>query len=278
MATLPSPPPALPSPVIDSHVHLDLIGEFGGVEVGQGLALADAVAVPQVIQVGIDLPSSRRAVDLAADYEAVLGAAVGVHPNEAPDRIKSGDFAADLLGLAELALAPNVVAIGETGLDHFRTEPAGRHDQEAAFREHIRLARATNRTLIIHDRDAHSQVLDVLATEDLPDRVVFHCFSGDVAMAREVAAAGWFLSFSGVITFKNAPELRAAAQAVPLTSILVETDAPFLTPAPNRGRPNASYLLPYTVAEVARCCETELEVMCRQLAANTRRAFGLAIS
>ena len=278
MAKLPNPPTPLPSPVIDSHVHLDLIGEFGGVEVGQGLALADAVDVPAVIQVGIDVASSRRAVELAADYKAVIGAAVGVHPNEAPERIKSGVFDTDLAALAELALAPNVVAIGETGLDHFRTEPGGRKDQEAAFREHIRLAKATNRTLVIHDRDAHRAVLDVLATEDLPERVVFHCFSGDVAMAREVASAGWFLSFSGVITFKNAPELREAAQAVPMSSLLVETDAPFLTPAPNRGRPNASYLLPYTVAEVARCCETELEVMCQQLDANTRRAFGLPIS
>lgn len=275
---LPVPAPeALPSAVIDSHVHLDIITDFSGLAVADGLMVAAEAGVAGVIQIGVDIPSSRQSVELARDHERVLGAAVGLHPNEAPQRMATGGFHADLEALSELAQLEEVIAVGETGLDFFRTGPEGTQSQVDSFKEHIRLAREFDLTLVIHDRDAHSAVLDVLETEDLPERVVFHCFSGDADMARVVADAGWFLSFSGVVTFKNAPALRAALEVAPPDTILVETDAPFLTPTPNRGKPNASYLMPNTVREVARLRTQDLDALCAQLTANTQRAFALDI-
>lgn len=279
MTELPvAPPETLPAGVIDSHVHLDIITDYSGLEVSRGLVAAGDVAVLGAIQVGIDVPSSRASVVLAREHDAVLGAVIGVHPNEAPKRLGQGELAADLETLAELARAEEVIAIGETGLDFFRTGPDGSQAQIDAFREHIRLAKDADLTLVIHDRDAHAAVLEVLETADLPDRVVFHCFSGDAQMARTVADSGWFLSFSGVVTFKNAKELRHALEVVPTSSILVETDAPFLTPAPNRGKPNASYLMPNTVREIARVRGQDLVSMCADLTANTLRAFALEAS
>jgi TatD DNase family protein len=276
MSDLPvAPPEALPAQVIDSHVHLDITTDFSGLEVSTGLTAAAQVGVSGAIQVGVDLPSSQLCVALAKEHSHVLGAAIGVHPNEAPKRLSQDRLAADLDELAGLAQAKEVVAIGETGLDFFRTGPDGAQAQIDSFREHIRLARDAGLTLVIHDRDAHSAVLEVLNAEDLPERVVFHCFSGDEQMARVVAEAGWFLSFSGVVTFKNAQGLRSALEAVPESSILVETDAPFLTPAPNRGKPNASYLMPNSVREIARVRDQDLATMCGVLTANTIRAFGL---
>lgn len=276
MTELPVPaPPALPGMAIDSHVHLDIITEFSGLGVVDGLAAAAAAGVSGVIQIGVDLASSQESVELARGHERVLGAAIGLHPNEAPKRMAASGFREDMDALSELAQHAEVIAVGETGLDFFRTGPEGTQAQADAFKEHIRLAREFDLTLVIHDRDAHSAVLDVLESEDLPQRVVFHCFSGDADMARVVADAGWFLSFSGVVTFKNAAELRAALEVVPSESILVETDAPFLTPTPNRGKPNASYLMPNTVREVARLRSQDLESMCVQLTTNTKRAFAL---
>ncbi len=273
---LPVPAPvALPVAVIDSHVHLDIITDFSGLGVADGLAVAAETGVVGVIQVGVDVPSSIDSAGLARDYERVLGAAVGLHPNEAPKRMAAGAFDEDMRALAELAQREEVIAVGETGLDFFRTGPEGTQSQVDSFKEHIRLAREFDLTLVIHDRDAHSAVLDVLESEDLPDRVVFHCFSGDADMARVVADAGWFLSFAGVVTFKNAPDLRAALEVAPPDLILVETDAPFLTPAPNRGKPNASYLMPNTVREVARLRTQDLDSLCSQVTANTQRAFAL---
>lgn len=273
---LPVPAPeALPAAVIDSHVHLDIITDFSGLGVTDGLAAAAETGVVGVIQIGVDLPSSSLGVDLAREHERVLGAAIGLHPNEAPKRLEAGGFQEDLRALADLARAEGVIAVGETGLDFFRTGPEGTQAQVDSFREHIRLAREFDLTLVIHDRDAHSAVLDVLESEDLPERVVFHCFSGDADMARVVADAGWFLSFSGVVTFKNAADLRAALEVAPTELILVETDAPFLTPTPNRGKPNASYLMPNTVREIARLRSQDLESMCLQVTANTKQAFAL---
>ena len=273
---LPVPAPvALPAAVIDSHVHLDIITDFSGLSVADGLAVAAETGVVGVIQIGVDLPSSIDGAGLARDYERVLGAAVGLHPNEAPKRMTAGAFHEDMQALTELAQLEEVIAVGETGLDFFRTGPDGTQSQVDSFKEHIRLAREFDLTLVIHDRDAHSVVLDVLESEDLPDRVVFHCFSGDADMARVVADAGWFLSFAGVVTFKNAPDLRAALEVTPPDLILVETDAPFLTPTPNRGKPNASYLMPNTVREVARLRAQDLDSMCSQVTANTQRAFAL---
>lgn len=273
--TLPVPAPQpLPSPVIDTHCHLDIITDFSGLTPREALVAAATVGVSGVIQVGVDLGSSRHSVAYAHEFSNVV-AAVGVHPNEAPVRSETGHLDSDLAALAALAADPLVVAIGETGMDHYRTDETGRGAQEVSFREHIRMAKATGKALIIHDRDAHGDVLRVLADEDLPDTVVFHCFSGDAGMAADCAAAGWYLSFAGVMTFRNAQELRDALAVVPLERILVETDAPFLTPTPHRGRPNAPYLLPWTVRAMAQERSLEVPAMCEQLFANTVRAFGL---
>ncbi|MDZ7577476.1 MAG: TatD family hydrolase [Candidatus Nanopelagicales bacterium] len=272
---LPVPPPeALPRPVIDSHCHLDLTEEMSGLTPGSALAAAAAVGVSGVIQVGVDLASSRRSVELAHEFESVF-ATVALHPNDAPERMAAGGFESDFAQLAELAADPRVRAVGETGLDWYRTGDDGRAGQEAAFREHVRLARALGKTLVVHDRDAHEAVLAVLESEDLPDAVVLHCFSGDAALARRCADAGWYISFAGVVTFKNAAGLREALVATPPSLMLAETDAPFLTPMPNRGKPNASYLMPSTVREMARVTGVELGELCDTLRANTVRAFGL---
>ncbi|MFN8125503.1 MAG: TatD family hydrolase [Candidatus Nanopelagicales bacterium] len=266
---LPEPPEGLPAPVIDSHCHLDITAEFSGLAPAEAVAAAAAVGVDGIVQVGVDLDSSRRSIALAQEFPHVV-AAVALHPNEAP----TADLDRDLAVLAELARSPEVVAIGETGLDHYRTDDSGRAAQEESFRQHIRLAADRDLTLVIHDREAHADVLRVLESEDPPQRVVFHCFSGDAAMAAECAGNGWFLSFPGVVTFKNAQGLRDAVAVTPPEQMLVETDAPFLTPAPNRGRPNASYLMPWTVRELAATSGLDLADLCRQLRANTVRAFA----
>lgn len=260
--------------MIDSHCHLDLTERMSGLSPREALDAAVSVNVTGVVQVGVDLESSRRAVELAYANTDVF-AAVAIHPNTAPTRMASGDFEADLSELADLARNDRVCAIGETGLDHFRTAEGGRVDQTASFREHIRLARAVGKTLIVHDRDAHEAVFDILESEDLPDRVVLHCFSGDAELAGRCAAAGWYVSFAGVITFKNAANLREALAVLPPELVLVETDAPFLTPTPNRGKPNASYLMPDTVRAMADVLGIELPRLCDTLYANTVRAFGL---
>jgi TatD DNase family protein len=265
------PPPlpeALPVDVLDSHAHLDLMG----VDVDEALAAAASVGIGTVVQVGVDLPSSRWSAQVAAQHEQVH-AAVALHPNEAGRGAATDEALREVEALASL---PQVVAVGETGLDHFRTEtPEGHRLQEASFRAHIAIAKRTGRTLVIHDRDAHDDVLRVLLDEGAPDRVVFHCFSGDAAMARTCAQHGFWMSFAGPVTFKPNDELRAAAAAAPAELLLVETDAPFLTPMPFRGRPNAPYLVPLTVRALATVKDLELAALCEVLAANGRRAFAL---
>ena len=265
------PPPlpeALPVEVLDSHAHLDLMG----VDVDEALAAAASVGIGTVVQVGVDLPSSRWSAQVAAQH-AQVHAAVALHPNEA-GRGAATDEA--LREVEDLAALPQVVAVGETGLDHYRTESAEGHRlQEESFRAHIAIAKRTDRTLVIHDRDAHDDVLRVLLDEGAPDRVVFHCFSGDVAMARTCAEHGFWMSFAGPVTFKPNDDLRAAAAAAPAELLLVETDAPFLTPMPFRGRPNAPYLVPLTVRALAAVKELELTAFCEVLAGNGRRAFDL---
>lgn len=272
--TLPVPAgEPLPRAVIDSHCHLDITQDYSGLTPAHALTAAAEVGVSGVVQVGVDVETSRRSVELAESFDNVV-AAVAVHPNEAPRRGDALD--GDLQLLAELARNPRVVAIGETGLDHYRTEDEGRADQERSFRAHIALARETGKTLVIHDRDAHDDVLRVLADEVLPERVVFHCFSGDAQMARTCADAGWYLSFPGVVTFTNAGALRDAAAVTPPGLMLVETDAPFLTPAPRRGKPNASYLMPHTVRALAEITGTDLAELCTRLRDNTLRAFAIS--
>jgi TatD DNase family protein len=199
-------------------------------------------------------------------------AAVALHPNEAG----RGAATEEALGqIATLARLPQVKAVGETGLDHFRTASDGQGMQEESFRAHIAIAKDAGKALVIHDRDAHDDVLRVLREEGPPETVVFHCYSGDAAMARVCADAGYYLSFAGPVTFKPNDDLREAAAICPADRLLVETDAPFLTPMPYRGRPNAPYLVPLTVRALAAVRRADLEGLCEALAGNSRRAFGL---
>ncbi len=265
-------PPPLPEPlavpVLDSHAHLDLMD----VDVEEALAAARAVGIDTVVQVGVDLPSSRWSAGVAGRYDDVH-AAVALHPNEA-GRGAATDEA--LREVEQLAALPQVKAVGETGLDFFRTpEPEGQRLQEESFRAHIAIARSTGSTLVIHDRDAHADVIRVLLEEGAPDRVVFHCYSGDAAMARTCAEHGWFLSFAGPVTFKANDDLREAVRVAPVELLLVETDAPFLTPMPFRGRPNAPYLVPLTVRSMAQTRGVALDDLCAAIASNGRRAFAL---
>ena len=201
-------------------------------------------------------------------------ATVALHPNEAPLLAEQGTLDAALQQIDTLAQDDAVRGVGETGLDYFRTGVDGREAQHHSFREHIRMAHRHDRTLVIHDRDAHDDVLRLLDEEGVPPRTVMHCFSGDVDFARACVQRGAFLSFAGTVTFKNAQSLRDAMLETPRDRILVETDAPFLTPTPHRGRPNASFLVPLTVrfmAEILGISEGEL---CRDITSNTDRAFG----
>ena len=265
--TLPDPPEPLAVHVLDSHCHLDIVGT----DVGEQLAAARAVGIDTVVQVGIDVPSSQLSAQIAEQY-ADIWATVALHPNDAGRGAASPEALAEIERLAGL---PQVVAVGETGLDHYRTPAEGRAVQEESFRAHIDIAKRTGKALVIHDRDAHDDVLRVLAEEGAPERVVFHCFSGDDAMARVCAEHGWFLSFAGNVTFKSAQGLRDAAAVAPLELLLVETDAPFLTPVPWRGRPNASYLVPLTVRALAEVKAVDVDELCAAIAANGRRAFAL---
>ncbi|WP_329582910.1 TatD family hydrolase [Kitasatospora sp. NBC_01250] len=289
--TTPPPPPApLAVAVADSHTHLDM--QSGSP--AEALAKAAAVGVTTVVQVGCDLPGSRWAAELAAEFEQVH-AAVALHPNEAPrlvlgtplpgeegdgwsgQRRTPGGSAALEEALAEidrLAALPQVRAVGETGLDYFRTGPEGVDIQKESFRRHIEIAKRHGKALVIHDRDAHQDVIEVLLAEGAPERTVFHCYSGDAEMAKVCAEHGWYLSFAGPVTFKANQPLRDALAVTPLERVLVETDAPFLTPHPYRGRPNAPYLIPVTVRSMAQTLGLTEEELSSAIAANTARAFG----
>ena len=276
----PEAPEALPSPVVDNHCHLDHRAYSKAVEGGllipvdEALDRAAGVGVTRVVQVGCDLEGSRWAVDTAAAYPSVV-AAVALHPNEAPVLAEAGQLEAALAEIDRLAgSGDHVRAVGETGLDYFRTGADGREAQHAAFREHIRIAKRRDKTLVIHDRDAHADVLALLDDEGVPDRTVMHCFSGDADFARECVERGAYLSFAGTVTFKNAENLREALRVTPLDRILVETDAPFLTPSPHRGQPNASFLIPLTVRFMAGVAGISVNELCRAIDTNTDRAFG----
>jgi TatD DNase family protein len=277
----PSPEP-LPAPALDSHTHLDIVlgerpagddhGEWASDDdVDAEIAAAVAVNVPRLVQVGVDVPSSRWSADLAARHPNVL-AAVALHPNEAGAGKATDDALAEIDRLAAL---PRVRAVGETGLDRYRTGPEGWAAQEASFRAHIRIAKERGVALVIHDREAHEEVLRVLEDEGAPEHIVFHCFSGDADFARRCVGRGYVLSFAGTVTFGNAGSLREAAALTPVEQMLVETDAPFLTPMPHRGRPNASRLVPHTVRALAEVTGTELEEFCAGLTATAERVFGL---
>ena len=270
----PPPPEPLAVPVFDSHTHLDITvtetGRPGADPVGTLLAAAAKAGVDRIVQVGVDVPSSRWSADLAARDERVL-AAVAVHPNEAP---RLDDLDEALRAIEALAAEPRVRGVGETGLDTFRTGAEGRGAQEASFRAHIAIAKRHGKALIIHDRDAHGDVLRVLDSEGAPETVILHCFSGDAAFAAECVRRGYLLSFAGTVTFGSAGDLRAAAAVTPPEQMLVETDAPYLTPMPHRGRPNASYLIPLTVRALAATTGTDLDALCAAISATGERVHG----
>ena len=269
----PPAPEPLPHPVVDNHCHLDIAdGEWLPTE--DAIAAAAAVGVARIVQIGCDLPGARWAVEAAATHDALV-AGVALHPNEAPRLAAAGELDDAMAEIERLALTDGKVrAVGETGLDHFRTGEEGRAAQVESFRRHVDLAKRLDRTLVIHDRDAHAEVLEVIDSEGAPDRWVMHCFSGDAEVARACLDRGAYLSFAGPVTFKNAAPLRNALVVAPLDRVLVETDAPYLTPMPFRGRPNASYLVPLTVRAMADVRGDDLETLCRALDANTEDAFG----
>ncbi len=274
MSERPPAPEPLPHPVVDNHCHLDIARDGEEVDVPAALAAAAAVGVPRIVQIGCDLPGARWAVEAATTYDALV-AGVALHPNEAPRLAAQGRLEEALAEIEALAGShERVRAVGETGLDHFRTGEEGRAAQVESFAWHIDLAKRLDKTLVIHDRDAHDEVLEVIDAEGAPERWVMHCFSGDADFARRCLDRGAYLSFAGTVTFKNAAPLRGALVVAPRDRLLVETDAPYLTPHPFRGRTNASYLVPLTVRSMAETRGDDLADLCAALDVNTEAAFG----
>ncbi|MEJ5946336.1 TatD family hydrolase [Pseudokineococcus basanitobsidens] len=282
----PPAPEPLPLPVVDDHTHLDIADGPGSVDAGADpggehrgvaelLALAAAAGVPRAVQIGCDLPAARWTVEAVQRHPELLGG-VAIHPNEAPVLAARGELDDALEEIGRLARADRVRVVGETGMDTFRTDAddvGAMRAQEESFRAHVRLAKDLGLPVQVHDRDAHADVLRVLAQERA-ERVVLHCFSGDVDMARECVDRGYVLSFAGTVTFRNAGGLRSALSVVPLEQVQLETDAPFLTPAPHRGRPNASYLVPLTARTVAEVLDVPLERLCEVTARTADALYG----
>lgn len=261
---LPPPPPPLVAPAVDAHCHLDLMPG----DPASHVEAAAAVGVTRIVQVGVDVASSQWGVEFVKGRPG-LRAAVAIHPNEATAATDE-DFAA----IGALAADPEVVAVGETGLDHFRTGQDDWRKQEDGFRIHIEIAKRRDKALMIHDRDAHADVLRVLDDAGAPERVMLHCFSGDAAFAADCVARGFVLSFAGNVTFKSAQQLREAVAVTPLEQLVVETDAPFLTPTPHRGRPNGPQLVPLTVRALSEIKGVGEDEMARAVSATFDRLFG----
>jgi TatD DNase family protein len=269
-APLPEP---LPVPVADAHAHLEIVTNDtpDSDSVRRILEEAKSVGVDRIVQVGYSAEQSEWCAALAELYPGRVLAAVALHPNEAP-LVK--DLAADMAIIERLAHMPRVRAIGETGLDYFRTPPELRGVQQESFKWHIELAKKTNKALVIHDRDSHEDVLSVLLEVGAPEKTVFHCFSGDVEMAKTCIERGYILSFAGTMTFKNAPALREAVKLVPHSQLLVETDSPFLAPTPHRGMQNTPAQIPTIVRAMAAERGEDLAELCENLSRNTERVFG----
>ena len=269
-------PAPLPEPLnvncVDAHAHIEIItnGAPDAPEVGKVLADAKSVGIDRVVQVGYSAEQSEWGVKLAEHWPNVL-AAVALHPNEAP---VVEDLEADLLTIEKLSTHPRVRAIGETGLDFFRTEPALQERQKYSFRRHIELAKKVNKALVIHDRDAHRAVLDLLIEEGAPEKTIFHCYSGDAEMARECIESGYILSFAGTLTFKNAPALREAVKLVPVDQLLVETDSPFLAPMPHRGSLNTPAQIPTILRFMAEERGDDVDELANAISNNCERLFG----
>jgi len=269
-APLPKP---LPVPTVDAHAHLEIVTNArpDSPEVLAVLDEAKSVGVDRIVQVGYSAEQSKWCAELAALYPGRVLAAVALHPNEAP---VVEDLQADLKIIEELAAQPRVRAIGETGLDYFRTPPELRKRQQDSFKWHIELAKKTNKALVIHDRDSHEDVLSILLEVGAPEKTVFHCFSGDVAMAKTCIDRGYVLSFAGTLTFKNAPELREAVKLVPYEQLLVETDSPFLAPTPHRGALNTPAQIANIVRAMAEERNESVATLAQELSNNAERIFG----
>ncbi|HWC24264.1 MAG TPA: TatD family hydrolase [Flexivirga sp.] len=271
------PPPApqpLPIPVVDNHTHLDISRDGNEPpDVESVLAAAKSVGVTRVVQIGCDLPAARFTVEQIDRHPQMLGG-VAVHPNEAATLADAGELPAAWDEIEQLAAHPRVRVIGETGLDYFRTGPEGVAAQQDSFRWHIDLAKRTDKALQIHDRDAHDDVMRILEEEGAPKSTVMHCFSGDINLARQCVERGYYLSFSGTVTFKNAGDLRDALAIVPLERLLVETDAPYLTPSPHRGAVNSPYLIPLTVRAMADVLAVDVPTLCQALSDNSEQVYG----
>ncbi|MGD7788444.1 TatD family hydrolase [Propionibacteriaceae bacterium Y1700] len=270
---LPPDPEALPRPVTDSHCHLDATTALSGLGLEDALSRAAAAGITRIVQVGCDVESSRFAVETAGTCDQVI-ATVAIHPNDAArlaDDLPEAIEQIELLATAH----DKVRGVGETGIDHFRTtDEHGRQLQRESFAAHIHIAQQHDKTLVIHDRDGHDEILEILDAEGCPERIVMHCFSGDADFARACLDRGAYLSFPGTVTFKPNEALREACRITPLDRILTETDAPYLTPMPYRGYPNASYLIPHTVRFMAELRGDDLAVLCDALHHNADAAFG----
>lgn len=266
-------PQALPATTVDAHAHIEIVTNAApdSAEVGEILAQAKSVGVDRVVQVGYSAQQSQWCVAAAEHWNDSVLAAVALHPNEAPV-VK--DLEHDLAIIAKLAQHPRVRAIGETGLDYFRTPPELHKRQQESFKWHIELAKKTNKALVIHDRDAHADVLSVLLEVGAPAQTIFHCFSGDVEMAKTCIERGYILSFAGTITFKNAPALREAVKLVPIEQLLVETDSPFLSPMPHRGALNTPAQIATIVRAMAHERGDDLAELATALGHNAERIFG----
>ena len=269
-APLPEP---LPAPTVDAHAHMEIITDTApdSPEVAQVIAEAKSVNVDRIMQVGYSAEQSRWCVAAAEKWNTSVLAAVALHPNEAP---VVENLEADWAVIAKLAEHPRVRAIGETGLDYFRTPPELRARQQESFKWHIELAKKTKKALVIHDRDSHDDVLSVLLEVGAPEKVIFHCFSGDVEMAKTCIERGYVLSFAGTLTFKNAPALREAVKLVPINQLLVETDSPFLSPMPHRGALNTPAQIANIVRAMAAERDADLGELASALGDNAERLFG----
>lgn len=270
--------PPLPVPLevatYDNHTHFDIAFGNEALSTEQQLARAAEVGIKGVVQVGVTLETSRWSANLAAGDARVL-AAVAIHPNEAPKFESKAKLTQAIEEIAALAEQPRVRAIGETGLDFFRTDgERALALQLYSFEEHIRIAKENDLALMIHDRDAHEAVVETLLRVGAPERVVFHCYSGDIDLAQICIDQGWYMSFAGNITIKRNDHLRNSLALAPKELILVETDAPFLTPEPFRGRPNASYLVPITVRKMAEVRGVDENTLAAQITANTESVYG----
>ena len=269
-APLPEP---LPVPTVDAHAHMEIITDtaFDSQEVADVIAEAKSVNVDRIVQVGYSAEQSIWSVKCAEAFVGRVLAAVALHPNEAP---VVDDLEKDLKVIEELASHPRVRAIGETGLDFFRTAQELQEKQKYSFRRHIKIAKDHKKALVIHDRDAHRAVLDLLVEEGAPENTIFHCYSGDADMAKECISNKYILSFAGTVTFKNAPQLREAVALVPIELLLVETDSPFLAPMPNRGALNTPAQIPNTLRAIADGRGESADYLAAAISENAERIFG----